>query len=240
MKNINSIPAELWSGNRTIVNNEVENYLRTLFCQESKQPGCSCHKCSKIKEHQHPSINWLCPEKQYTVSDIEQILHTTSFSLEEDQHFFFVLDKAETLTDACANKLLKTLEEPPPRYHFILITTNRDAIIPTIRSRCILKTIANNLEDEIHPLLKHFKTTSLDPFNFEKDLKDAALTEHDTSIVIDSLLALFCKQRIAEKNSSYCEDVISYLETAIKRLPQPGSSTLFWKNLYLNFPRTSS
>jgi len=181
---------------------------------------------------------WLCPEKQYMVADIDRIIHTTSFSLEKDENFFFVLEKAETLTDACANKLLKTLEEPPQGYHFIIIATNADAIIPTIRSRCALTTLSHS-DDDLHPLLKHFQPSHYVPFEFEKDLKAATLSEHDTARVMDSFLAFLCKQQLAQPDDIYYDAAIAYVEQSCKRLPQPGSSLLFWKNFYINFPRTT-
>ncbi len=49
---------------------------------------------------------------------------------------FYIIDRAETLTNAAANSLLKVLEEPPPYAHFILLTTHAGRIIPTILSRC--------------------------------------------------------------------------------------------------------
>ena len=80
-------------------------------------------QCRKVREQQHESILWLCPEKQYAIDDLKVIFSTISFALEEDHHFFFVLQKADLLTSTCANALLKSLEEPPAGYHFILACT---------------------------------------------------------------------------------------------------------------------
>ena len=49
----------------------------------------------------------------------------------ENQHYFFVIQKADLLTLACSNRLLKPIEEPPAGYHFIFLSESLDQIIPT-------------------------------------------------------------------------------------------------------------
>ena len=79
----------------------------------------------------------FAPENRYTIESLEEIGHLLSFELGEDEQFFFVFERADLLNKQCANALLKPLEEPPRGYHFILLTSRADGILPTIRSRCL-------------------------------------------------------------------------------------------------------
>lgn len=64
-----------------------------------------------------------------------------------------IVDRADTMNEACANSFLKTLEEPPDRAVLILIASNLDALLPTIRSRCQLVRFSPLKSNEIEKLL---------------------------------------------------------------------------------------
>ncbi len=158
-KTSQTIPAQLIVGNQDLLASHVETMLQKTFCPtlttNPEQSGCFCTECRKIKNRQHPFIVWIYPEKDYTVDDIEIIFDRVRFALDQDQKFFFILDKVQTLTASTANRLLKVLEEPPTGYHFILLTTNTEAILPTIISRCVvveLEQQALDLPIDQHPL----------------------------------------------------------------------------------------
>ncbi len=70
-----------------------------------------------------------------SVDDVKEIissLYLTPFSLDLR---FYIIENAETMSEICQNKLLKSLEEPPPRVCFILCASG--ALLPTVESRCI-------------------------------------------------------------------------------------------------------
>ena len=103
---IASHPASLFIGSEQELLENTIQALQSVFCSNS---GCSvCIQCRKVHEQQHESILWLMPEKQYAVEDLKPIFSTISFALEENQHSFFVIQKADLLTTACANALLKS------------------------------------------------------------------------------------------------------------------------------------
>src|SRR5437016_10939055 len=125
-KQQNLPPAQLWIGQhqQTIV--EIEQLLQKLLC---KNNGCnSCITCMQIREKQHHAIMWLHPEKNYTLDQLEDLFATLTFQQEPGKHFFFIIQKADFLTAACANKLLKPMEEPPAGYHFILMAEHPEQI----------------------------------------------------------------------------------------------------------------
>src|SRR5258708_18990306 len=110
-----SAPALLWVGHTTTLRTQAEHLFQTIFCSHA---GCgTCSTCLQIVAHQHHAIRWFMPEKQYLVEHIDTLLESMTLTLETGHHAFLVLERAETLTPATANRLLKSLEAPPPRYH---------------------------------------------------------------------------------------------------------------------------
>jgi DNA polymerase III subunit delta' len=85
----------------------------------------------------HPDvIEFDPPETQIRVEAARAIVEEAHKSpIEGDRKVVLLLD-ADRLNEAAANKLLKTIEEPPPRTHLILVTAAPDALLETVRSRC--------------------------------------------------------------------------------------------------------
>ena len=79
------------------------------------------------------------------IREIEENLNTTSFS---SKYKIYILDEAHMLSKAAFNALLKTLEEPPKNVIFILATTEKEKLLPTILSRCHnINFLSPNLND---------------------------------------------------------------------------------------------
>ena len=101
-----------------------------------------CESCRLMAVGTHPDFYAVLPEKSGKAArsvKIEQIraLRTeTARAPRLSERRVILLDDAETMNDAAANALLKTLEEPPGDTVFILATGARQALLPTILSRC--------------------------------------------------------------------------------------------------------
>jgi hypothetical protein len=211
--------------------------------------GCFCAECRRIKNRQHPSIVWIYPEKDYTVDDIEIIFERTRFALDPDQHFFIILENAHTLTTTTANRLLKVVEEPPAGFHFLFLTTNREAILPTILSRCVVVPLqdesAGSPDRFVHPLLQYFYRPELrnDPIGFEQELKKQKLTDTQSIELLDGMVTRLAQQ-LKDCYLNGCdahthatlEAMIEQLMAAQRTPPQSGSSDIFWKWLFLTLP----
>ena len=231
-------PAYLFIGNEDALLDQAIIQLQNFFCQSN---GCSvCFICRKIREQQHESILWLCPEKQYAIDDLKVIFSTISFALDSDQHYFFVLQKADLLTNTCANALLKSLEEPPAGYHFMLLAQRSEFVLPTIKSRCLIEHLHSIESIPLAPLMPFFTTTSFhDPIAFSKELESSNPTEWESLALIDQLIVHWSdqyKQGIVGNNAKkqkQAERMIGHLKKAISQPPMPGSGKLFWKNLFL-------
>jgi len=89
----------------------------------------------------HPDLTWVVPSgaHEVLVSDIDEpVVAAATRTPFESERRVFVIESADLLGDAAANRLLKTLEEPASFVHLILITDRLADVLPTIRSRCQL------------------------------------------------------------------------------------------------------
>ena len=78
----------------------------------------------------------VAPKRLLLVDQMRHIEIEANFRPFEGKARVFIVDEADKLNDQSANALLKTLEEPPPTSHLILITSRPAMLLPTIRSRC--------------------------------------------------------------------------------------------------------
>lgn len=233
-----SFPAQLWLGPHAHLMEKVIEYLQNVFCL---QRGCLvCSTCRKIAQQQYHAVLWVRPEKQYTLDDLSDIFSTIAFALDQDQHFFFIIQNADFLTSACANSLLKSIEEPPPGYHFILLAERQEQILPTIRSRCIAQSFYTEFEQPNSPLFEYFAHAKQNnPLEFMTLLDQSKISERETIELVDALLAYWTQQYKKSISSSDIETqsksfgMIETLTKAYQMLPMPGSSKLFWRNFYL-------
>ena len=135
------------SGKRLI----AEAFAATLQCEEKGTEPCGmCHSCKQAVSHNHPDIIYVRHEKPSTigVDDIRvQINQDIAVKPYSSPYKIYIVDEAEKMNVQAQNALLKTIEEPPAYGVILLLTTNADAFLPTILSRCIrldLKPVAND------------------------------------------------------------------------------------------------
>lgn len=108
---------------------------RTLNCMEGEAEPCdACRSCTK---EFHPDIHLIEPKgASLRIDQIRELQNSVAYKPYEGKWKIYILEDADKLTEAAANSLLKTLEEPPPATAFILLTSKIDKLLPTIRSRC--------------------------------------------------------------------------------------------------------
>jgi hypothetical protein len=182
---------------------------------------------------------WIAPEKNYTIDQLDDLFATLTLQLQPKEHFFFILQRADFLTAACANKLLKSMEEPPRGYHFILLAERIDQLLPTIRSRCIIHILTTQQKTAYisHPLMHHFAQKMVSSDEFAKIIDSTTINERESIELLDHILVHWLT---VYKNSISTDTDHSSLTTLITKLhqaqlqpPMPGSNTTFWRNLYL-------
>jgi DNA polymerase-3 subunit delta' len=95
----------------------------------------------RVEHGAHPDLTWVAPSgaHEMLVGDVEEpVVAAAALTPFESAKRVFVLERADTLIEQAANKLLKTLEEPAPFVHLVLLTDRLGEVLPTIRSRCQL------------------------------------------------------------------------------------------------------
>jgi len=133
--------------------------LSLLFCGADEKPCGTCGGCRRIAGKTHPDVLWVEPQKRSRIISIEQVrdverrIHQTSFEGGWKAAVFIGADRIGSAGSnfAAANAFLKTLEEPPPRSVFFLLTDSPQFLLPTIVSRCQRVTVsgrADELPDE--------------------------------------------------------------------------------------------
>ena len=108
-----------------------------LLCREADGPCGVCPACVRLKAGSHPDFYELAYEgKAVKVAEVRDLRARTFLKPQEAEFKVMLLHAADRLSPVCQNALLKVLEEPQG-CAFILLCENREALLQTIRSRCI-------------------------------------------------------------------------------------------------------
>lgn len=109
-----------------------------ILCTGEPKPCLRCTPCRKVMEGVHPDfITVDDPEKKTVPVDlIRQARADMYIQPNESEHKIYLFPRAQDMGIPGQNALLKVLEEPPKYGVFLLLTTNPDALLPTVRSRC--------------------------------------------------------------------------------------------------------
>ena len=112
---------------------------QALLCTEYHAgEACGvCPACRRVLHDNHPDCQWLDPTgRSIKIQQIREMQRTIDFRSYLGGHRVTVIRRADSMTPEAANSLLKTLEEPPEDTHFILLTTQPQALPATVISRC--------------------------------------------------------------------------------------------------------
>src|SRR5215210_1445327 len=93
----------------------------------------------RVARDVHPDLTWVAPSgaAEMLVADVEDpVIAAATRTPFEARRRVFVLERAETMNDQVANKLLKTLEEPPAFAHLVLLTSRPGDLLQMVASRC--------------------------------------------------------------------------------------------------------
>lgn len=111
-------------------------FAQALICPDR---GCmTCEHCKRALRRNHPDIHFVEPEGAhgYLVEQIREVVADTSLAPIQASRKIYIIDRVDLLGIQPANAFLKTLEEPPDNVVFILLGRTKDAVLPTIVSRC--------------------------------------------------------------------------------------------------------
>ena len=112
---------------------------KTINCEHVGADGEACDKCSSCVSFNTGStfnVHELDAASNNSVDDIRELIDQVRFAPQSGKYKVYIIDEVHMLTASAFNAFLKTLEEPPAHAIFILATTEKHKIIPTILSRC--------------------------------------------------------------------------------------------------------
>ena len=114
-------------------------FAKTINCTNRTPEGEACNECDSCRQfNENRSLNIieLDAASNNGVEDIRQLIDQTRIPPTEGRYRVFIVDEVHMLSSGAFNAFLKTLEEPPSYVIFILATTEKHKVIPTILSRC--------------------------------------------------------------------------------------------------------
>lgn len=144
-------------------------FAKALLCETQGSDSCgTCHSCVRFESGNHPDVIYVKHEKSgIGVDDVRsQLVNDIQIKPYDGGYKIYIVDEAELMTLAAQNAILKTIEEPPEYAVILLLTTNEEAFLPTILSRCVtlkLKPLDNNL-------VKNWLITELGIMEYEADI----------------------------------------------------------------------
>ena len=123
---------------------------KTINCENRSSDGEACNACNSCQSFDNGTslnIHELDAASNNSVEDIRTLVEQVRFAPQAGRYKVYIIDEVHMLSSSAFNAFLKTLEEPPHYAIFILATTEKHKILPTILSRCQIfdfKRITNN------------------------------------------------------------------------------------------------
>ncbi len=151
--------AFLFCGSRGVGKTTTARILaKTLNCfnlDDKIEPCNNCESCTSFNEGHSFNILELDAASNNSVEDIRNLIDQVRIAPQVGEYKVFIIDEVHMLSQAAFNAFLKTLEEPPEHAIFILATTEKHKILPTILSRC---QIFDFHRIKVEDIVDHLKT----------------------------------------------------------------------------------
>ncbi len=140
IKNNHLAQAFLFTGPRGVGKTTCARILaKTINCEnltENLEPCDKCESCTSFNNNASFNIHELDAASNNSVDDIRNLVDQVRIPPQVGKYKVYIIDEVHMLSQAAFNAFLKTLEEPPAYAKFILATTEKHKILPTILSRC--------------------------------------------------------------------------------------------------------
>lgn len=140
IKNEHLAQAFLFCGPRGVGKTTCARILaKTINCENRRDNGEACNECSSCEAFNSNSsfnVHELDAASNNSVDDMRNLVDQVRYVPQKGKYKVYIIDEVHMLTTQAFNAFLKTLEEPPKHAIFILATTEKHKIIPTILSRC--------------------------------------------------------------------------------------------------------
>ena len=135
-------------------------FAKSINCEHLTPEGEACNECESCRafnEQRSYNIHELDAASNNSVDDIRELIDQVRIPPQIGRYKVFIIDEVHMLSTAAFNAFLKTLEEPPRHAIFILATTERHKVLPTILSRC---QIYDFTRIELSDIVEHLATVA--------------------------------------------------------------------------------
>ena len=190
-------------------------FAKTINCQSltpNIEPCNQCESCISFNESRSYNVHELDAASNNSVDDIRQLIDKVRIPPPIGRYSVYVIDEVHMLSQAAFNAFLKTLEEPPRHAIFILATTEKHKILPTILSRCQIYDFNRiQINDIVQYLAKISKNEGneydLDGLNIIAQKADGAL--RDALSIYDQIVS-FSNGKVTYENVIQSLNVLDY------------------------------
>jgi DNA polymerase-3 subunit gamma/tau len=190
-------------------------FAKTVNCMNlsDKLEACNkCESCKSFNESRAYNIHELDAASNNSVDDIRNLIDQVRVPPQVGKYSIYIVDEVHMLSQSAFNTFLKTLEEPPSHVIFILATTEKHKIIPTILSRCQIYDF-NRIQ--VEDIIKYLEFISkkegveyeTDAFNIIAQKADGAMRD---ALSIYDQLVVFLNKRITYKGVIDILNVLDY------------------------------
>ena len=159
IKNNQLAQAFLFCGPRGVGKTTCARILaKVINCENITEETEACNECASCKsfnENASFNVHELDAASNNSVDDIRALIDQVRYAPQAGKKKIYIIDEVHMLSQAAFNAFLKTLEEPPPYAIFILATTEKHKIIPTILSRCQIFDFSRIKVDDMQLYLKN-------------------------------------------------------------------------------------
>ncbi len=160
IKNNHLAHAYLFCGPRGVGKTTCARILaKTINCEsptEDMEACGTCNTCKSFADHTSFNIFELDAASNNSVDDIRELVSQVRFAPQSGKYKIYIIDEVHMLSASAFNAFLKTLEEPPPYAIFILATTEKHKILPTILSRCQIfdfkRIVSEDITEHLHSI----------------------------------------------------------------------------------------
>lgn len=185
-------------------------FAKMILCLNKDNAPCGeCKSCLELENDNNPDFNIIKPDGKIKIDQIRQMLEKVYEKPIISYKKVYIIDDAETMTVEAQNCLLKTLEEPPEYIVIILITSNENNLINTIKSRC-LKLTFNPLENSE---IKQYLEKNLDFQNVSETMLEIFEGSIGKALKVKEKQELYNNIETTLSNFS-CESVIDLINNA--------------------------
>ena len=125
----------------------AKEFAKAILCKKEEKPCNECKSCIEFESSNNPDFLVIEPDgSSIKIDQIRELVKKVYEKPIVSRKKVYIIDQSETMTGEAQNSLLKTLEEPPEYITIILVSSNENLFLPTIKSRCT-KIVFNALTD---------------------------------------------------------------------------------------------